>query len=189
MNLNQIIRHRRSIYPHLFIDKKVEKSDILQILEAACYAPSHKKTYPWRFKVVQGNTKTSLGSFLANCYKTSTNEEKFSEFKYGKIKEKTAKSGAVLAICMQRDTKERIPEWEEVAATAMAVQNMWLQLTNLGLGGYWSSPKYISEVNSFFKLKVGERCLGFFYLGHYDKSLHPKAPNFQKENYINWLED
>ena len=27
---------------------------------------------------------------------------------------------------MKRDLKESVPEWEEIAATAMAVQNMWL---------------------------------------------------------------
>lgn len=188
MTLDQIISRRRSIYPDLFIDKKIEKAAILQIVEAACHAPSHKKTYPWRFKVAQGDAKTSLGDFLAECYRTTTGEAKFSKFKYGKIKEKAARSGAVIAICMQRDPKERIPEWEEIAATAMAVQNMWLQLTALGLGGYWSSPGYITEVNAFFDLDTGERCLGFFYLGHYDAKQHPKTPLVETKNYISWVQ-
>ena len=80
-------------------------------------------------------------------------------------------SGAVIAICMQRDLKERVPEWEEIAATAMAVQNLWLMTQEMGLGGYWSSPGYISELAEDLNLQEGERCLGFFYLGVFDEEI------------------
>lgn len=188
MNHFDTIRHRRSIYPDLFSSEEVSKSDIIQILEAALHAPSHKKTYPWRFKVIQGAAKGSFGTYLANTYKVTTPEEKFSKHKYTKVKEKVSKSGAVIVICMHRDPKERVPEWEEIAATAMAVQNMWLQITQLGLGGYWSTPNYRTEVNSYLKLNQEERCLGFFYLGHYPHNAHPKARDIQIENYTSWIE-
>ena len=45
---------------------------------------------------------------------------------------------------MQRDPGERIPEWEELASVACAVQNMWLSATSYGIGAYWSSPKVYS---------------------------------------------
>ena len=70
---------------------------------------------------------------------------------------------------MQRDIKESIPEWEEVAAVAMAVQNMWLSCTALGIGCYWSSPGLIHYMDQFFELEKGEKCLGFFYMGYYDE--------------------
>ena len=51
---------------------------------------------------------------------------------------------ALIAICLKRvpNTKGKLmPEWEEVAAVAASVQNMWLVLASqgAGLGGYWSS--------------------------------------------------
>ncbi|MGY8931922.1 MAG: nitroreductase family protein [Flavobacteriales bacterium] len=39
-------------------------------------------------------------------------------------------------ICMSRDENEVIPEWEELAATSMSVQNMWLTCTSYDLGCY-----------------------------------------------------
>ena len=72
---------------------------------------------------------------------------------------------------MQRDPRERVPEWEEVAATAMAVQNLWLAATSIGVVGYWSSPNYIKYVGDFFDFAQGENCLGFFYLGYTDLPL------------------
>ena len=71
---------------------------------------------------------------------------------------------------MKRDSRKTVPEWEEIAATAMAVQNMWLTCAANNIGCYWSTPKYTSLMNDFFKLKDGERSLGFFYLGKFNHS-------------------
>ena len=60
-----------------------------------------------------------------------------------------------------------LPEWEEIAATAMAVQNIWISCVGSNIGGYWSTPKYITKLNSFLSLNEDEICLGFFYLGVY----------------------
>ena len=60
------------------------------------------------------------------------------------------------------------PEWEEIAATSMAVQNIWLSCVDRNIGGYWSTPPYIKYLSDFFSLKDDERFLGFFYLGSYD---------------------
>ena len=78
------------------------------------------------------------------------------------------KSAAVIAICMQRDCNESVPEWEEIAAVAMAVQNMWLCCTEMGIGCYWSSPGLIGHMDEYFDMAEGEKCLGFLYMGYYD---------------------
>ena len=57
---------------------------------------------------------------------------------------------------------------EEIAAVAMSVQNMWLTCSANNIGCYWSSPKIISELNMFLKLKENQKCLGLFYIGKYD---------------------
>jgi nitroreductase len=116
-----------------------------------------------------GESKEKLGLFLS--YKYLDTEAKPKEIKTRKLIENPKKAGAIIAICMQRDPKESVPEWEEVAATAMAVQNMWLCCTDLGIGAYWSSPSLVAYVDEFFDLQPGERCLGFFYMGYYDQPL------------------
>ncbi len=70
---------------------------------------------------------------------------------------------------MQRDPKESVPEWEEIAAVACAVQNIWIACGQLGLGGYWSSPKSIENMHEFTPMADGERCLGLFYLGYHNQ--------------------
>ncbi|MFK5974084.1 MAG: nitroreductase [Flavobacteriaceae bacterium] len=161
-----LIKNRRSVFPAQYIDKPIAKSDIEKILEAANWAPNHKKTEPWRFKVLQGESQAKLGLFLSLKY--MEHDPKPKEFKIQKLIENPKRAGAIIAICMQRDPNESLPEWEEIAATAMAVQNMWLCCTEMGIGCYWSSPGLVQYMDDFFAMEEGERCLGFFYMGYYD---------------------
>ena len=140
--------------PHQFIEKEIEEKQLEKILDAANWAPTHKKTEPWRFKVFKNEPKENLGLFLANKYKQTS--KNFSNYRYNKIVSKFSQSSVVIAICMQRDINESIPEWEEVASVAMAVQNMWLTCVSYEIGCYWSSPKYANELSEFLNLDENE---------------------------------
>lgn len=180
-----LIKKRRSVFPIQYNDKPISKETLEKLLEAANWAPNHKKTEPWRFKVLLGNSKDALGTFLANKYQEV--EERPKKVKINKLLENPSRAGAIIAICMQRDPKESLPEWEEVAATAMAVQNMWLCCAEMDLGCYWSSPGLIKYMDEFFDLNEGEQCLGFFYLGYYDQVLSEgvRQPMVEK---VEWME-
>ena len=143
--INELIKNRRSIFPKTYIDKPIPKEIIEQVLENANWAPTHKLTEPWRFKVFTGASLELLGTTLADIYKAYTPEEKFQERKFKKTSIKVMKSGCVIAVCMQRDLEERIPEWEEIASVACAVQNMYLTCAAYEIGSYWSSPGYIKS--------------------------------------------
>ena len=89
MELINTIKSRRSIMPNQYNDIPLSDEQINLILEAANWAPTHKKTEPWRFRVLKGKSKNSLGDFLAEKYKDNT--PKFSKFRYDRIIEKTKK--------------------------------------------------------------------------------------------------
>ncbi|MBT8185474.1 MAG: nitroreductase [Eudoraea sp.] len=180
-----LIKKRRSVFPAQYNDTPIPRSAIEKVLEAANWAPTHKRTEPWRFKVLLGESKEKLGLFLS--YKYLDVEERPKQMKAKKLIENPKRAGAVIAICMQRDPKNSLPEWEEIAATAMAVQNMWLCCTELGIGCYWSSPGLIKYMGEFFEMKGGERCLGFFYMGNYDEEL-PEGIRSPIEDKVEWSE-
>ena len=167
--LSEIIQTRRSVFPAQYIDRPIEDSIITGILENANCAPTHKLTQPWRFKVLKGEAKSRLGDFMAARYKEEFTGDRFLEKKYQKLLSNPRKAGAIILICMQRDQEERLPEWEELASVAAAVQNMWLTSHALGIGSYWSSPPFIHQIDEFIKMPEGERCLGIFYMGHYEE--------------------
>lgn len=180
-----LIRNRRSIFPDQYNDRDIDRETLELLLEAANWAPTHKRTEPWRFKVFTGSAKEELGAFLAKKYQEV--DPRPQQIKIKKFQDNPSRSAAVVAICMQRDPRERLPEWEEVASTAMAVQNMWLCCTQLGIGSYWSSPGLIGYLGEHIPMGEGERCLGLFYMGYHDGQVGPttRLPITEK---VSWFD-
>jgi len=168
--LGELLRRRRAIFPKSYLPERPIDRDILeQLLENANWAPTHKRTEPWRFQVFHSaESRNTLGDYLSEFYRQNTAPEAFSEEKMIKNGENPRRAGAVIAIILHREPAESIPEFEEIAAVAMAVQNMWLSCAALGLGSYWSSPRAALEARDFLALAPNERCLGLFYMGWHD---------------------
>jgi len=162
-----LLRGRRAIFPPLYTDEPISREIIEDLLENANWAPTHKKTEPWRFKVIRGAARQRLADFLQATYQAVTPVAAFSEKKFEKLGQNPLKSDTVIAICMQRDPAASLPEWEELAAVVMAVQNLWLTAAAYNLGGYWSSPNLMDHAQELLDLREGERCFGLFYLGHH----------------------
>lgn len=184
--LNGIIQNRKSVFPASYIDKEIPTEILEQILENADRAPSHKLTQPWRFKVLRGEKKNDLGAFLTKKSKETAPPGLFTEEKHQKHIRKAEMTDTIIAICMRRHEESRIPEWEEIAATAMAVQNIYLSCTAYGIGCYWSSPGLAGFFNEFHSLDEQEKCLGFLYMGYYEKELPISMRTPLKEK-VEWL--
>lgn len=164
--LSKVIRQRRSIFPEQFSGEQIDDELIELLLENANWAPNHKHTEPWRFHIYTGVALEQLGCQLAECYKSFIPPEQFRQQKYDKTIKKAQLSSHVILINMHREPgKEKVPEWEDLAAVSCAVQNLWLTTQTLGIGGYWSSPAYLPNVVPALQLPATEQCWGFFYLG------------------------
>jgi len=166
--IDQLIRLRRSTFPDQFeTGRQIEEAAIWQLLENANWAPNHKRTEPWRFTVFTGEGLKRFAAFQAMRYK-ETAGEKFRQDKYDKLLENPEKASHIIAIILRRSTTVDIPEMEELAAVACAVENIWLSITAYGLGGYWSTggTTFDPAAREFFGLQAADRLMGFFYLGH-----------------------
>jgi nitroreductase len=184
--ITQIIRSRRSIFPASYIRKEIPREIIEIILENANFAPTHKLTEPWRFSVFTGEGLNKLAGFFTERYRLITPPESFSQARYDAAGEKVLKSECVIVINMEVHT-EKIPEWEEVAAVACAVQNMWLTSTAYGIGSYWSSPGVLEELGTFLGLPENQKCLGLFFMGYHNAPEVP-ARRTPMESKVNWIE-
>jgi nitroreductase len=188
--INAIIKNRRSIYPYQYEKGKIIPDDIIwQILENANYAPNHKQTEPWRFTVFSGAGLPYLGELQAQLYKTHSGNG-FIEAKYRKLLEYPQLSSHVIAIGMKRSQNNKLPEIEEIEATACAVQNMYLTITAYGLGGYWSTSgmTYLEEAKDFFGLESDDKLLGFLHIGYVAKPfLSPLKRGDVKEK-VKWVD-
>ena len=161
--LKEIIESRRSIFPKDYTGEEIEQEILDEILRSATFAPNHKRTKPWRFKIFKGEEKTRLGEKLAEIYKNTVATQHFLEKKYLSISEKAAKANVIVTISV--NFSGLLPEWEEIAATAMAVQNMYLTCTAHQIGCYWSSPKLVNYLEKAVQIQENQQCLGLFYIG------------------------
>jgi nitroreductase len=166
--INELMRMRRTIYPEQFSPRKVHKEQIELLLNNAQWAPTHGNTQPWRFKVFTELGLDKLSEFLGNTYLQQTPKEQQNDLKLAKLISRPLKSSVVIAICMERQKEEKIPEIEEIEAVACAIQNLHLSCTAYGLGGFWSTPKliYTQQMNEFLALGEKDKCLGLFYIGY-----------------------
>ena len=186
--VSDLIRRRRAIFPNSYNDKPIAVELIREVLENANWAPTHRMTEPWRFKVFRGKALERLGAYMGEYYREHTAPEAFSETKYTKAMNNPKRSAAVIAIVLHRDPEERVPEWEELAAVAASVQNMWLTCTALGIGAYWSTPEAILEGKAFLGLGEAEQPVGLFYMGYHDLGDIP-GKRTPIEDKVEWMEE
>ena len=185
------IRERRSIYPNMYSDEKIDRGIIEQLLENANWAPTHRLTEPWRFMVFTGEGLKKFADFQAQLYHDRySGTENFDKGKYEKLKSKPLLSSHIIAVGMRRDPKKSVPELEEICATACAVQNMWLTASAMGLGCYWSTggATYYEEAKPFFGLGPEDKLLGFLNLGWPKNSKWPQGKRTDIAEKVTWMQ-
>ncbi len=166
-DFNELVRRRRSVFPdQLEAGRVVDEEIIRQVLVNACWAPNHGREEPWRFTVFSGEGLKRLAKFQSELYKQES--ENFREITFQKLQANPLKASHIIAIGMKRSEKKNIPEVEDIAAVACAVQNIYLSITAYGLGGYWTTGgiTYLEKAKEFFGLGEHDRLMGFFYIGH-----------------------
>ncbi len=180
-----LIKNRRSIMPKDYVDagdNPVTEKELNMILEAANWAPTHGKTEPWRYVVLSGpEAILSYLDYLEDWYqarKDTLSDEaitKFSTKLEGVRKQWPGNVSKLLLICMKRKALEEkiMPEWEEMCAVAMSVQNAHLMASSLGLGMFWSSHTWCKDCRDGpdLKKRLGfeedDKILGALTLGRY----------------------
>ncbi|MFX3616072.1 MAG: nitroreductase [Sporolactobacillus sp.] len=191
METIEAIQTRRSI--RKVADEMPEKNLIMQILDAARYAPNHFNTEPWRFTVLSGSGRDRLGRVLGRLNQEkmgSTNQdERAAAMEKGLAKARRAP--IVIVIAAEPSNLAKAKEIEEIAATACAVQNMLLAAHVLGIGAMWRTgdPTYTAEMQKEFGESEKSLIMGFIYLGHPDSAKEAPVPARKRvEEMTTWVD-
>lgn len=188
--INHLIQNRRTLYPIQYdTERQVPRSIVEQMLENANWAPSHGLTEPWRFRVYSGARTMELAQWMAEKYKELSPEDSFKQPKYDKMLRRGEQASHIIVLMMKRDPKGKIPEIEEIEATACAVQNMALTAFSHGVGVFWSSGgvTYREEAKPYFGLEQDDKLLGFMYVG-YPKGDFPPGRRKPITDKVEWVE-
>lgn len=134
--LSALIRERRT---SMLVDKTrpVPRDLVERLCELAQWAPNHKRTWPWRFAMAEGDGRARLGNAIADAMDAHGDAPE----KVAKARTKYLRTPTVLVVgSTVGDTDQRTAENRD--AVAAGVQNILLAAASLGLATYWGScPK------------------------------------------------
>jgi nitroreductase len=171
---------RRSVKPAAMDgSREVSREVLTEILEDAHRAPTHGLTQPWRFFVFTGAARARVGDGLQALYDAATPAASRNDDKRAKLGATPRLAPVVVAVALRTEPNGKIPEIEEIAATACAVQNLLLSAHAKGIGSYWSTPPVAmsAEFAAWLGLDATCRGLGLVYLGYVQAGkLPPLSP-------------
>jgi len=135
-----------------------------EILRAGLRAPDHGRLKPWRFVVLEGQTKSRLADAMAEMLRRK--QPQATQAQLDAERAKTARAPTIVVVAA-RITKGKIPEIEQVCSVAAGVQNMFLAAHALGYGAMWKTgaAAYDPEVKKALGLLPDDHIVAMLYLG------------------------
>ena len=174
------IRNRRT---SLLVDpaRVVDAEVVGQLIEAATWAPNHKRTWPWRFTVLTGDARARLGAAFAEAGEALALDPQ----KVASQRTKYLRSPVVVVVWVTGDT-EAVRRREDRDATAAAVQNLLLAATAHGLASYWAtiSDHFHAPARAVAGVDDSHDFVALVYLGH---PTGPVAAPARPAPEITWL--
>jgi len=157
VDLEEAIRTRRT--HKAYAPGPVDRATLDELFELARWAPNHKLTNPWRFRVVGPEALGRLKAAAADPIAAAKLDR-----------------APTLVVVSATQTGDRIADEEDVCATAAAAYAVLLAAHGRGLAGYWRTPAILLEPAGREAVGIGdsERVLGLLHLGY--PRQEPRAP-------------
>lgn len=160
--VERVIAERRTSL-RVDADAPVPQDIVDRLIEAATWAPNHKRTWPWRFTVLTGDSRGLLGEAVA----AAAEAEGMGEKKVAKLRTKYRRSPTVILVWVCADAAEEVRRREDRDAVAAAAQNLLLAATAHGLGSHWASvpDALVPAVRAVAGLEDHHDLVSLIYLG------------------------
>ena len=176
--------HSRVMRPKVGADAP-PKAVIEELLEAAVRAPSHHLTEPWRFYVLQGDSRNLIANAIAA---TAIDAGTPPDEARADAERKVARAPVIVVFtCLPADGPD-VVEQEELASVAMAIENFLLAAHAKGLGAMLRTgpAAYHPSITQELGLAQSETVVGFVYLGHPEgqRSLTPRATAAERTTWL-----
>ena len=135
--------------------------EIETLLRLAARVPDHGKLAPWRFVLIEGDTKDAVGEALADIAQKRPDAAK-AVAALGKF------NVPPLCILVVSSTKlGDIPAWEQIMSAGAVCTTLLQAALAMGYGANWITDWYAfdPDAKQVFGLIDGEQAAGFVYVG------------------------
>jgi nitroreductase len=150
VELEEAIRTRRT--HKAYGPDPIDRATLDELFDLARWAPNHKLTNPWRFRVLGPNALDRLKAAAADPIAAA----------------KLDRAPTLVVVSATQDNEDATLDEEDVCATAAAAYAVLLAAHGRGLAGYWRTPAILVKPEGRAAVGVpdGERVLGLLHLGH-----------------------
>ena len=169
------ITDRRSV--KAFSPRPVPRALLADLIDLAVWAPNHRLNEPWRFYVLDGASRTSLGEIahrvtLARFANAPGADSVRTEQRATETAADWAAVPALLYLSALSDPNPEVDR-ENYAAACCAAQNLMLAATSVGLATFWSSGAVAcsAELRALVGATPREQFVGLFRVGYPDPAL------------------
>ena len=142
MNAADLFRNRRSIRE--FSSREPTRDEIESLLDHAVTAPNLRLTQPWRFYVLGPEARRQFGVVLGGRKAKKIEDPTAAEQMRQKIGDEHASLPAMIVVAILQNENPEIRE-EDYAAGMMAVHNIMLAATDMGLGTHLKSGAVMND--------------------------------------------
>lgn len=148
-----------------FSDEIISRDHIEILLTAAARAPDHGMLAPWKFIVLQGESRDVLGKAMRAALLSRMPEADSDAL--DREASKAWRSPALIVVAAELKSHPKVPEVEQLVAVGSAIQNLWLAAESLGYGIAWKtgSHAYDSGVKQAVGLRTEDHIIGFVHVG------------------------
>ncbi len=133
------------------------------MLAAADTAPDHGHLHPWRLVVLDEAHRRRVSA----AYAAAQSEVDDATDLVERAASKPLRGPCVVAAFARTVPHGKVPDWEQLAAAAAAVQNLCLAATALGYGSAWRTGWFIERpaVREALGAADDERVIGMVHIG------------------------
>ena len=150
-----------------------------RILSAAVRAPDHGRLAPWRFVVLENETRDVLADAMVEALKHKAPDS--NEAALNAERAKVLRAPMIIVVAARVNPAHKVPEIEQVVAVGAAVQNMLLAVHALGYGSMWKTGggAYDPLVKKALGLESSDHIVAFLYLGTPAATGQPKIASLE----------
>lgn len=178
MNTREAIEERRSI--RRFKDAPIPRETLREILHAATLAPSGKNSQPWRFVVVEGDTRQEMVRIMTE--KLAIIKAQGGDLGSAENTTRSMAQASTTVFVFAEDTTDRVA----IQSIGAAIENMILTAVELGIGSLWICDVFYARTELCTWLGERDELVAAVSLGYADEAPPPR-PRKDLDDVTRWV--
>ncbi|WP_017931420.1 nitroreductase family protein [Robiginitomaculum antarcticum] len=170
------LEDRRSPLAKLMTGPGPTAAQVNDIIARAARVPDHRKLGPWRFIVIRGKMRETLGQYIGARF-TALNPDKPLDKAVTESQRFIRAPTVVAVVSAPVDDPKGTPDWEQVLSAGAVCFQMLLVARAMGFAAQWLTEwiAYDEVVLAKLGLSGREKIAGFIYLGDSEQELPARS--------------